>query len=480
MIFTSPEFVIFFVLVVPAYFLLPHRWRWVLLLVASYFFYGYGSLVYVPVLILTTLIDYTAALIIDRSDQPRTRRLWLAASIGANLGILFLFKYFDFFSASVGAALNIAGLPATPPQLSLVLPVGISFYTFQSMAYTIDVYRRAMKPEANAGRFATFVVFFPQLVAGPIERAPHLLPQFRLPFTFDEARAVEGLRLMLWGFFKKVVIADRLAIYVNTVYNNVDGYSGQTLIIATIFFAFQIYCDFSAYSDIAIGAAKIMGFDLMQNFREPYFAGSVREFWSRWHISLSTWFRDYLYIPLGGNRLSLGRTLLNLMIVFVVSGLWHGASWTFVIWGALHGLASVIETYGRTRGIRIGGRDRVWVLVRTGLTFAFICFTWIFFRANSLDDAAYVVSNLFTFNAADVTAPFAAGLLDAGTEFALAWALIALLLLVDWAVGKWGFARLFNGSPAAARWAVYYALGAAVIFSGLYGSGAQEFIYFQF
>ena len=219
-----------------------------------------------------------------------------------------------------------------------MLPVGISFYTFQSMAYTIDVYRGVVEPEKHLGIMATFVAFFPQLVAGPIERAPHMLPQFRQRMSFDQARTVEGLRLILWGAFKKIVIADRLAIYVNTVYNAPRHYSGLPLIAATIFFAFQIYCDFSAYSDIAIGAAKILGFDLMENFRQPYFSKSVREFWGRWHISLSTWFRDYLYIPLGGNRVTFTRHLLNLMIVFVVSGLWHGASWTFVIWGALHGL----------------------------------------------------------------------------------------------------------------------------------------------
>ncbi|MFN8452752.1 MAG: MBOAT family protein [Anaerolineae bacterium] len=478
MTFTTPEFIIFFAAFVPLYFAIPPRLRWVVLLAASYFFYAYGSGIYVVLIAFTTLVDYTAARAMGATDDPRRRRLYLAASLTANLGTLFVFKYFNFFNQSFEALAASLGWGYPVNALSVVLPVGISFYTFQSIAYTIDVYRGAIQPEKHLGIFATFVAFFPQLVAGPIERARHMLPQFHLRARFDSARAVAGLRLILWGAFKKIVIADRLAIYVNTVYTTPGDYNGLPLILATVFFAFQIYCDFSAYSDIAIGAAKILGFDLMENFRQPYFAQSIREFWGRWHISLSTWFRDYLYIPLGGSRVTLPRHLLNLMIVFLVSGLWHGASWTFVIWGALHGLYMVVETL--LRGRRITYYLYLPRAVRVVLTFALVCFAWIFFRANSFGDALYVVGHLFSFDSATVTEPFAAGLLGAHVEFVLSCGLIALLLVVDGFIARHGFERLWQRSPAALRWATYYAAGAAVIFSGLYGLGAQQFIYFRF
>jgi D-alanyl-lipoteichoic acid acyltransferase DltB (MBOAT superfamily) len=293
---------------------------------------------------------------------------------------------------------------------------------------------------------------------------------------FNQERTVEGLRLILWGAFKKIVIADRLAIYVNTVYNDSHHYSGITLIIATIFFAFQIYGDFSAYSDIAIGSAKILGFDLMLNFRQPYFARSMRDFWARWHISLSTWFRDYLYIPLGGNRVPFARNLLNLLIVFVVSGLWHGASWTFVIWGALHGLYIVVEAILHRRGITF----QLPAVIKILFTFALATFAWIFFRANRLDDALYIITHLFVFEGRGLTDPFAAGLLGARVEFILSWGLILLLLGVDLLIERHGFDAVLKARPASIRWATYYAAGAAVIFSGLYGTGAQIFIYFRF
>jgi len=473
MTFTSPEFVIFFTAFVPLYFATPSRYRWIPLLTASYFFYAYGSGFYVVLIMITTFIDYLAARAIAASSDSRRRKLFLSASLTANLGTLFIFKYFNFFNQSLASLVG-AGYPIS--ALHLILPIGISFYTFQSMAYTIDVYRGIVQPEKHLGIMATFVAFFPQLVAGPIERAPHILPQFRQRFRFDQARTVEGLRLILWGVFKKIVIADRLAIYVNTVYNAPQQYSGLPLIAATIFFAFQIYCDFSAYSDIAIGAAKILGFELMENFRQPYFSKSVREFWGRWHISLSTWFRDYLYIPLGGNRVTFNRHLLNLMIVFVVSGLWHGASWTFVIWGALHGLYIVGETILHRRETSF----RLPAALKIAVTFALVLFAWIFFRANTFSDALYVVGHLFAFNGGSLTDPFAAGLLGAQVEFALSCGLIALLLGVDALIARYGFDHLLRVSPIYLRWATYYAAGAAVIFSGWYGVGAQKFIYFRF
>jgi D-alanyl-lipoteichoic acid acyltransferase DltB (MBOAT superfamily) len=473
--FTTPEFVIFFAIFVPVYFAIPYRLRWILLLVASYFFYAYGSGILVGLIMFTTLVDYAAARAMGVTSDPRRRKLFLAASLTVNLGTLFIFKYFNFFNQSFAAVAGALNLHYPIGSLSLLLPVGISFYTFQSMAYTIDVYRRVIEPEKHLGIFATFVAFFPQLVAGPIERAKHMLPQFRQRAHFDADRTVAGLRLILWGAFKKIVIADRLAIYVNAVYNDASAYSGFPLLAATVFFAFQIYCDFSGYSDIAIGAAKIIGFDLSLNFRQPYFSKTPREFWTRWHISLSSWFRDYLYIPLGGSRVPFNSYLLNLMVVFVVSGLWHGASWTFVIWGALHGLYLVVEAALARRGSSL----RLPAFAQMAITFALVTFAWIFFRANTLPDAFYIATHLFAFNDTSITDPFAAGLLGKHTEFALACGLIGLLLVIDWLIERYGFERLFR-APAALRWAIYYAAGTAVIFSGWYGLGAQQFIYFRF
>lgn len=298
---------------------------------------------FIILIILSTIIDYFAGLKIYGSKSIKIKRLFLCFSIISNLGLLFAFKYFNFFSDSFRALLQQFSIPMDPITLKVILPVGISFYTFQTMSYTIDVYREKIGAQKHLGIFAVYVSFFPQLVAGPIERATNLLPQFFEKHNFEYKRAADGLKLMLWGFFKKVVVADRLSSIVNIVYNDPTSFTGTPLILATIFFAFQIYCDFSGYSDIAIGAAQIMGFRLMDNFKRPYFSRSISEFWKRWHISLSTWFKDYLYIPLGGNRVAIPRWYANLFIVFLVSGLWHGANWTFVIWGALHGIYLILE-----------------------------------------------------------------------------------------------------------------------------------------
>lgn len=478
MSFISPEYVVFFTIVLPLYFIIEHRFRWMLLLVVSYFFYAYGNIQYVPLIAFSTVIDYLAArMIYLHKHNERKLKLWLAASVLANLGILFIFKYFNFFNETLGTAFGY-----TPFTHDFALPIGISFYTFQSMSYTIDVFRHKIKPEHHFGIMATYVSFFPQLVAGPIERATNLLPQFRRSQTFDEHRAVEGLQLILWGFFKKVVIADRLAIYVNTVYNNVDGYTGLPLIIATFFFAFQIYCDFSGYSDIAIGTAKIMGFNLMENFRQPYLSQNIQEFWARWHISLSTWFRDYLYIPLGGNRVGLTRFLANICIIFLVSGLWHGAGWTFIIWGALHGIASVVVILLRHYRINLlPGKNVGMEMVRIGITFVFVSFAWIFFRANSLADARYIITHMLAFDASqNIFAPYAEGLLNVQTEFYLSAVLIGLLVSSDLLLANFSLSRTLSKFPLILRWGLYYAIIASVLFSGLYGTGAQQFIYFQF
>jgi D-alanyl-lipoteichoic acid acyltransferase DltB (MBOAT superfamily) len=487
MSFISPEFVLFFCAFFALYFFLRPAWRVGFILLASYAFYAYGHARYLWIIVLTTAIDYMAGRMIGTSTNPRTRRAWLAASITVNLGVLFTFKYFNFFNGAAESVVTGLGGQYPIGALSLALPVGISFYTFQSMAYTIDVYRGRISPETNVIRFSAFVAYWPQLVAGPIERAGAMLPQFQgkaaaagIGATADEARIVSGLQQMLWGFFKKVVIADRLALYVNAVYNDIGAYTGLPLVIATVFFAFQIYCDFSAYSDIAIGAARVMGFTLQPNFRQPFLASSVREFWNRWHISLSTWFRDYVYIPLGGSRVPLPRYLLNLFAVFLISGLWHGASWTFVLWGALHGVFVVAEALiarARAGAEHAQPASRARHIGGVVLTFTLVCTAFVFFRANSLPDAAYLFAHVLVPYTGDVSAPFAAGLLAPPLEMISALALIAFLLVCDGLAAR---GVSFAAQPRVVRWTAYYAMTALVIAAGWYGSGAAEFIYFQF
>lgn len=478
MSFISPEFVIFFSVVIPIFFLIRHRFRWVFLLAVSYLFYAFGTIEYLPLIMISTAVDYVAAQRIYASELPRTRKLWLIVSILVNLGILSVFKYLDFFGSSIGAVVGYV-----PPSLNLVLPVGISFYTFQSMSYTIDVYQGKIAPARHPGIFATYVSFFPQLVAGPIERAGNLLPQFKEKSVFDISRTVSGLQLILWGFFKKVVIADRIAIYVNTVHGDLHNYTGEALLLAMALFSFQIYCDFSSYTDIAIGTARIIGFDLIENFRQPYFATSVGDFWRRWHMSLGSWFRDYIYIPLGGSRVPLPRHMLNLMIVFFLTGMWHGAGWTFIIWGCLHGTAVSLQVFMRRMGWKIFPEKETFLTlgVKMLLTFSFVTFTRIFFRSTSIEDAFYIIQHLFVFDpGTDLTAMFAGGLLGAQVEFVLSIALIIGLLGVDAMLARAPLSELFARTPLVLRWGLYYAMGFAVVFSGLYGTGAQQFIYFQF
>ncbi|MHC2992404.1 alginate O-acetyltransferase, partial [Pontibacter sp. HJ8] len=395
MLFNSAEFFIFFPVVVTLYFLTPFNRRWLILLLASYYFYMSWKPAYAVILVISTLIDYVTSRQMGRYsvEEKDKRRPWLYLSLFSNLGILLLFKYYNFFNESARDIALALDVPYAMPAFELLLPMGISFYTFQTMSYTIDVYQGRIKPEPHLGIFALFVTFFPQLVAGPIERAGNLLGQLRRKHDFSYDRVVAGLRRMGWGFFKKIVIADNLALMVNQVYNNPTEYEGISLIIATIFFAFQIYCDFSGYSDIAIGASQVMGFRLMENFRSPYFAKTIPEFWSRWHISLSTWFRDYLYIPLGGNRVVKWRWYYNLFIVFLLSGFWHGASWTFVVWGALHGIYQIFGLMTRDKRnalvhrIGLTAHPHFYKGVQVLTVFFLVCFSWIFFRANSIGDA---------------------------------------------------------------------------------------------
>lgn len=481
MSFISIEYVVLLCVVMILYFTFSLRWRIPLILVASYVFYAFANINYVLLILFSTLVDYIAAQQIHRLDKQknsRQRKAWLLASLVANLGVLFTFKYFNFFIDSLSNFLNIWGVENTFQVISLILPVGISFYTFQSMAYTIDVFRGKIQPERNPLIFATYVAYFPQLVAGPIERAGNMLPQLRKQHAFDYDRIVSGLRLILWGAFKKIVIADRLAIYVNFIYNDVDQYSGLPLLVATFFFTFQIYCDFSGYSDMAIGSARIFGIDLMTNFRQPYFAISLRDFWRRWHISLSTWFRDYVYIPLGGNRVSWLRQALNLLVVFVVSGLWHGAGWTFVVWGAIHGAFVVVETALVNSSLN---RYTLNIWLRRILTFVIVYVTWIFFRANSLDDAVYILSNLLDFSDGrlHLLRPFFSSEIDSRLQFALALGVIGLLLMVEWLNMRTQLIVQML-QYVVIRWLLYYAALLAIITSLLLSPLPQPFVYFQF
>lgn len=335
MLFNSLEFLLFFPTVCIIYFLLgKNKFRNPFLLLASYYFYMNWKPIYAVLILTSTILTYACGLLVEKySGDKNKQKLFLINSLVLNFGILFIFKYFNFVNESIFHILSIAGLKWTVPNLDVLLPVGISFYTFQAVGYSIDVYRGTIKAERNFITYALFVSFFPQLVAGPIERAKNLLPQFHSEHHFDADNVAEGIKQMIWGFFMKLCVADVLSSYVDAVYNNVANHNGTSMILATLFFTIQIYCDFAGYSNIAIGAARVMGYRLMENFKQPYFSLNIKEFWRRWHISLSTWFMDYLYIPLGGNRVSYPRHLLNLAITFLVSGVWHGANWTFVLWG---------------------------------------------------------------------------------------------------------------------------------------------------
>lgn len=357
--------------------------------------------IYIFILGFTILVDYIAGIYIER-QKGKKRKLFLAASLIANIGVLAVFKYFNFLNNNLSILLNEFNWSNPIPFLAILLPIGLSFHTFQAMSYTIEVYRGHQKAEKHFGIYSLYVMFYPQLVAGPIERPQNLIHQFYEKFDFDYGRVVDGLKLMLWGLFKKIVIADRLALYVNAAYNHQAHENGKTLLLATIFFAFQIYCDFSGYSDIAIGAAKVMGFKLMTNFNHPYFSRNISEFWKRWHISLSSWFRDYLYISLGGNRVSIPRWYMNLFIVFLISGLWHGANWTFIIWGALNGFYLIFailtkrprDKFDELIGLNKFPKLKSFLQILT--TFALSCFAWIFFRANNLKDALNIIKRIFT------------------------------------------------------------------------------------
>lgn len=482
--FVSLTFLLFLIVVWITYWLIGNRrGQNALILVVSYGFYAWWDWRFCGLMLASTVVDYFVPLAMDRTTKSSHRKMLLALSCTANLGMLGFFKYFNFFAESLAQLAQGLGWSFDPITLKVILPAGISFYTFQTMSYTIDVYRRVMPANRSFVDYAAYVSFFPQLVAGPIERGDRLLPQFMRERHFDEERARDGVRQCLWGMVKKMVVADTLAGIVNPVYGNVEAYTGPQLAFATICFAFQIYCDFSAYSDIAIGTAKLFGIELMRNFAFPYFSTNLSEFWRRWHISLSTWFRDYVYIPLGGSRLGKVRASINLLATFLISGLWHGADWTFVIWGGIHGLGvlpfSVWRTKRRTQD-DIPGGPRLIPEARTvaAMLFTFVIATmaWVFFRADSVHDAMYVFSRIAS-DVGSLTGFTAEGLSKRTAAFG---ALCILALVITewvtrakphpfWYVKSW---------PVGLRWSFY----SLVIWGSVFLSPPQAnpFIYFQF
>ncbi len=499
MLFNSLHFCLFFPVVTAFYFALPHRVRWAWLLQASTYFYMVFVPIYVLILAVTIVIDYVAGRVIEGA-KGRRRLLFLVCSVVANVGILLMFKYYNFFITNIG---SVAHVPeASLPLLRMTLPIGLSFHTFQAMSYTIEVFRGRQAAERHLGIYALYVMFYPQLVAGPIERPQNLIHQFREEHTFDYQRVKDGLRLMAWGFIKKVVVADRLAQVVNIVYGEPTRHQGAPLIVATYFFAIQIYCDFSGYSDIALGAAEVMGFRLMKNFNQPYASQNISEFWRRWHISLSTWFRDYIYIPLRERAAAMAGVsdyrhvpldnpraafarYRDLAIIFLISGLWHGANWTFLVWGALHASYVVVDV--ATRDLRERLTKRVWPralagalpAIRTIVVFHLVTFTWIFFRANSLSDARHVASHLFRDLSAAAFGPGLASSLGTGRlSLLLSVALVVGLQVIESRQAKTRLRTLIDAQPTWIRWGLYYSALAAILFLGEFEQ--HTFIYFQF
>jgi D-alanyl-lipoteichoic acid acyltransferase DltB (MBOAT superfamily) len=477
MLFNSFEFLIFFPLVTLIYFALPQKYRWFHLLMASCVFYSFFIPIYILILFFTIIIDYFAGILIEES-QGKRRKSALIMSLVANIGVLSVFKYYNFFIDNFNSVLFKVSPENLLPHWDIILPIGLSFHTFQAMSYTIEVYRGNQKAERHFGIYSLYVMFYPQLVAGPIERPQNVIHQFYEKHEFSYELAKSGLRLMLWGMFKKVVIADRLSIFVNKVYGQPSDFQGLPLIVATIFFTFQIYCDFSGYSDIAIGSARMMGLDLMKNFDRPYFSKNISEFWRRWHISLSTWFRDYLYIPLGGNRVSEYRRYFNLFFVFMMSGLWHGASWHFVIWGGLHGIYLIFGQLTKSFQDKILSflpskflRD----FINVSITFILVAFAWIFFAAHSNADSFYVVKNILKSNSHSLSQ-----IIDLIGQNDLYLIIISVAILEFVHLQQRGnhIVLDFENRPKWQRWGSYYLILMMILCFGVYNN--SQFIYFQF
>ena len=481
MLFNSIDFAIFLPIVFILYWFVSNKnlkLQNFLIIAASYLFYGWGGWRFLSLILFSTIVDYYVGWMLRTEENQTKRKILLWTSVLFNLGILGFFKYNNFFLDNFIIAFSFFGAEIKANSLNIILPVGISFYTFQTLSYTIDAYKRKLKPTKDFIAFSAFVSFFPQLVAGPIERATHLLPQFYKKRTFDTAKAVDGMRQILWGLFKKIVIADNAAEYVNLIFDNPTNYNSSTLVLGAILFAFQIYCDFSGYSDIAIGTARLFGFDLMKNFAFPYFSRDIAEFWRRWHISLSTWFRDYVYIPLGGSRGGIWFKIRNTFIIFIVSGFWHGANWTFIIWGALNAiyfLPLLLANKNRNHLNTIAEnkilpniRETISVLI----TFSLTIFAWIFFRAENLSDAFIYIKRI-------ITTPFFSNLNLNDSIFSYL-IILSIFLIIEW-IGRTKNHPLEwtnNRIPSYLRWVIYYSLIFAIITFGAFKQ--SQFIYFQF
>ena len=482
MLFNSFQFSIFLPIVFLLYWILAKRklqYQNVLLLIASYFFYACWDYRFLFLLIFSTLLDYYSGLKISNAISKQTKRIWLLISVIINLGFLGLFKYYNFFIASLTEAMAQIGLHLDWVTMKVILPVGISFYTFHGLSYVFDIYNNKIKPEKNFIVYSVFVSFFPLLVAGPIERATHLLPQIKKERTLNYIKAIDGLRQILWGLFKKVVIADSCAVYANSIFNNYHSFNGSTIFLGAVFFTVQIYCDFSGYSDIALGTARLFGIDLLRNFAFPFFSRDIAEFWRRWHISLSSWFKDYLYIPLGGSK---GNTLMkvrNTFIIFLVSGFWHGANWTFIVWGLLNALyimPSIVFNTNRNN-IDIVAKGHLLPSIKDTVnmvcTFLLTVFAFIFFRASDMQVAVGMIAKLFSTSL--IEKPH---YIDNGFSF-ITISLLCIFIVIEWLGRENEFAIQTMGLKwkMPLRWGFYYALILAIF---LYAGGQQQFIYFQF
>jgi alginate O-acetyltransferase complex protein AlgI len=482
MLFNSIDFAIFLPIVFFLYWFVTNKnlkLQNLLIVVASYLFYGWWDWRFLFLILFSTIVDYSVGMALNTESNQTKRKVLLWTSILVNLGFLGFFKYYNFFLENFVTAFSFFGNPINTQGLNIILPVGISFYTFQTLSYTIDIYKRKLTATKDFIAFSAFVSFFPQLVAGPIERATHLLPQFYKRRKFDYALAVDGMRQILWGLFKKVVIADNCAEFANQIFNNSADMNGSTLVLGAIFFTFQIYGDFSGYSDIAIGTSRLFGFDLMQNFNFPYFSRDIAEFWRRWHISLSTWFRDYLYIPLGGSRGGTWMKVRNTFLIFIISGFWHGANWTFIVWGALNAIyfLPLLLTNNNRNNLETVAKGKLFPSLKELslmlLTFGLTVFAWIFFRADNIGHAISYISEILSPSLFSM--PKFNGMRGALTTIIL----VVIFLLVEWKgrEGQYAIAHLGTKWKRPLRYAMYYAIILAII---LFGGKEQQFIYFQF
>jgi len=486
MLFNSIDFAIFLPIVFILYWYVAHKnlkWQNFLIVAASYLFYGWWDWRFLSLIIFSTAVDYLIGRSLEKEEHQSKRKVLLWISILVNLGFLGFFKYYNFFLDNFVTVFSLFGQTINPQGLNIILPVGISFYTFQTLSYTIDVYRKKLEPTKDFIAFSAFVSFFPQLVAGPIERASNLLPQFYKKRNFEYHKAVDGLMQILWGLFKKVVIADNCAEYANIIFNNSADYSGSTLVLGALFFTFQIYGDFSGYSDIAIGTSRLFGFNLMQNFNFPYFSRDIAEFWRRWHISLSTWFRDYLYIPLGGSRGSTWMKIRNTFIIFIVSGFWHGANWTFIVWGALNAIyfLPLLLTKNNRNNIDTVAKGKYLPSIKDFsfilLTFSLTVFAWIFFRAENIGHAISYISGILSPSIMSMPNFTNSGRIK--FESILTVFSVIIFIIIEWTgrEEQYAIAKLAKTKTKRLRWSVYLIIILAIVF--LSGS-SQDFIYFQF